>query len=59
MKKIYSAPQMEVVKLMAESNLMLNITSSQVDGPNALAPEMPEMPAIPGVPGVPGFETFE
>ena len=43
MKKIYSAPQMEVVKLMAESNLMLNITSSQVDGPNALAPGLPEV----------------
>ena len=43
MKKIYSAPQMEVVKLMAESNLMLNITSSEVLGNQALAPGLPEV----------------
>ena len=38
MKKTYITPGLEVVELMPESNLMLSITSSPVDGGDALSP---------------------
>ena len=38
MKKTYNAPQIDIVELEVNRNLMLVVSDTSVDGANALAP---------------------
>jgi len=46
MKKTYFKPHMDVVKIEVNKNLMLVVSNTEVNGNQALAPEMSELPVL-------------